>query len=102
MIIFIHKRDTLQIMVTNKQQSPHLRMQVESYKKIIRLIIKLKAIINVYVLAESDTVSSEYCYIYAYSVQCKYLNSYPDLTCIQIYTVTGTYTYMYISRDSYL
>ena len=30
MIIFIHKKDTLQIMVTNIQQSPNLRMPVES------------------------------------------------------------------------
>ena len=33
MIIFIHKKDTLQIMATNRQQSPNLRMPVESYKK---------------------------------------------------------------------
>ena len=33
MIICIHKKETLQIMVTNKQQSPDLRIQVESYKK---------------------------------------------------------------------
>ena len=45
MIIFIHKKDALQIMVTNKQQSPNLRMPVESYKKLIWLIINLKAII---------------------------------------------------------
>ena len=32
MIIFIHEKDTLQIMVTNKQHSPNLRMPVESYK----------------------------------------------------------------------
>ena len=32
-------------MVTNKQQSPNLRMPVESYKKFIWLIINLKAII---------------------------------------------------------
>ena len=31
MIIFIHKKDTLQIVATNKQQSPNLRMPVESY-----------------------------------------------------------------------
>ena len=31
MIICIHKNDTLQIMAKNKQQSPHLRMPVESY-----------------------------------------------------------------------
>ena len=35
MIIFIHKKDTLQIIVTNKQQSPNLRMLVESYTKLI-------------------------------------------------------------------
>ena len=45
MIIFIHENDTLQIMVTNKQQGPNLRMPVESYKKLIWLIINLKAII---------------------------------------------------------
>ena len=45
MIIFIHKKDTLQIMVINKQQSPNLRMPVESYKKLIWLIVNLKAII---------------------------------------------------------
>ena len=33
MIIFIHKKDTLQIMVTNIQLSFNLRMPVESYKK---------------------------------------------------------------------
>ena len=33
MVIFIHKKDTLQIMITSKQQSPNLRMPVESYKK---------------------------------------------------------------------
>ena len=31
MIIFIHEKDTLQIMVRNKQQSPNLRTPVESY-----------------------------------------------------------------------
>ena len=45
MIIFIHKKDTLQIMVTNKQQSPNLRMPVESYKKLIwlheRIIVRI-------------------------------------------------------------
>ena len=35
MIIFIQKKDTLQIMMTDKQQSPYLRMPVESYKKLI-------------------------------------------------------------------
>ena len=39
MIICIHKKDTLQIMVTNKQQCPNLRMPVESYKKLIWLVI---------------------------------------------------------------
>ena len=40
MIIFIHKKFTLQIMATNKQQSPNLRMTVESdKKKLIWLII---------------------------------------------------------------
>ena len=29
MIIFINKKDTLQIMAKNKQQSPNLRMPVE-------------------------------------------------------------------------
>ena len=38
-MIFIHKKDTLRIMVTNKQQNPNLRMPVESYKKLIWLII---------------------------------------------------------------
>ena len=38
MIIFIYKKDKLQIMVTNKQQRPNLRMPVESYKKLIWLI----------------------------------------------------------------
>ena len=33
MIIFTHNKDILQIMVTNKQQSPNLRIPVESYKK---------------------------------------------------------------------
>ena len=32
-IIFIHKKDTIQIMAKNKQQSPNLRIRVESYKK---------------------------------------------------------------------
>ena len=45
MIICIHKKDTLQIMETNKDQTPNLRMPVESYKKHIWLIINLKAII---------------------------------------------------------
>ena len=45
MIIFIHKKNTLQIMVTNKQQSPNFRIPVESCKKLIWLIINLKAII---------------------------------------------------------
>ena len=31
MIIFVHKKDALQIMAKNKQQSPNLRMPVESY-----------------------------------------------------------------------
>ena len=44
-IIFIHKKYTLQIMATNKQHSPDLRMPVESYIKHICLIINLKAII---------------------------------------------------------
>ena len=35
MIVFIHKKYTLQIMVPNKQQSPNLRMPGESYKKLI-------------------------------------------------------------------
>ena len=38
-------KDTLQIVVTNIQQSPNLGMTVESYKKLIWLIINLKAII---------------------------------------------------------
>ena len=33
MIIFIHKKDALQIIGTNKQQSPNIKMPVESYKK---------------------------------------------------------------------
>ena len=45
MIIFIHKKNILQIMVTNIQHSPNSRMPVESYKKLILLIINLKAII---------------------------------------------------------
>ena len=44
-IICIHEKDILQIMVTNKQQSPNLRMSVESYKKLICMIINLKAIL---------------------------------------------------------
>ena len=44
-IICIHKKYTLRIMVTNIQHSPNLRMPIESYKKIIWLIINLKAII---------------------------------------------------------
>ena len=39
MIICIHKKDTLQITATNKQQTPNLRMPVESNKKHIYLII---------------------------------------------------------------
>ena len=35
MIICIHKKDKLQIMVTNKQQTPNLRMPVENYKQLI-------------------------------------------------------------------
>ena len=35
MIIFIHKKDTLQIMAKNKQQMPNSRMPVKSYKKLI-------------------------------------------------------------------
>ena len=45
MIIFIHKKDTLQIIMETNKQSPNLRMPVESYKKLIWLIINLKAII---------------------------------------------------------
>ena len=41
----IHEKDTLQIMVANKQQSPNLGMPVESCKKLIWLIINRKAII---------------------------------------------------------
>ena len=33
MIIFIPKKNTLQIMMTNKRQSLNLRMPMESYKK---------------------------------------------------------------------
>ena len=33
MIICIHKKDTLQIMAINKQQSPNLGPPVENYKK---------------------------------------------------------------------
>ena len=33
MSIFIHKKDALQTMAKNKQQSPYLKMSVESYKK---------------------------------------------------------------------
>ena len=43
MILCIHKKDILQIMVTNKHQSPNLRIPVESDKKLIWLIINLKA-----------------------------------------------------------
>ena len=39
MIICIHKENTLQIMADDKQQSPDLRIAVESYKKLIWLII---------------------------------------------------------------
>ena len=42
-------KDTLQIMVTNIQQSHNLGMLVESYKKLIWLIINLKAIIYIYI-----------------------------------------------------
>ena len=37
MIICIHKKDALQIMAKNKQQSINLRMPVESYKILIWL-----------------------------------------------------------------
>ena len=39
MIIFIPKKDTLQIMAKNKQYIPNLTMPVESYKKLIWLIM---------------------------------------------------------------
>ena len=42
MIILIHKKDTLPIMATNKQQSPNLRMPVESNKKLICNTIALR------------------------------------------------------------
>ena len=38
-MIFLFIKKTLQIMATNKQQSLNLRMPVESYKKLIWLII---------------------------------------------------------------
>ena len=38
MIICIRKKNSLQIMAKNKQQSPNLRIPVESYKKLIWLI----------------------------------------------------------------
>ena len=41
MMSFIHKKDTLQIIAKNKQQSPKLRMTVESYKILIWLIKNL-------------------------------------------------------------
>ena len=34
MIIFTHKKDALQILADNKQQSPNLRLPVISYKNI--------------------------------------------------------------------
>ena len=43
MIIFIDKKETLQIMVTNKQQSHNSRMPVESNEKLTWLIINFKA-----------------------------------------------------------
>ena len=39
MIIYIHKKCTLQLMATNKQQSPNLGMPAESNKKLIWQII---------------------------------------------------------------
>ena len=39
MIIFIPKKDTLQIMVTNIQYSPNLRMPVKSYKKTTIILV---------------------------------------------------------------
>ena len=69
MIIFIHKKDTLRIMVTNKQQSPNLRMPVESYKKLIRLTILcyvkpsdnnvLRAHMNAYILYVPQIANSK-------------------------------------------
>ena len=43
MIICIHKKDTLQILVDNKQQSPNLGLPVKSYIQLIRLIINKEA-----------------------------------------------------------
>ena len=37
MIIFIHKKDTLQITANNKQQSHNLRIPVESYENLFGL-----------------------------------------------------------------
>ena len=42
MIVCIHKKDALQILVTNRQKSPNLRMPVESCEKLIWLIINFK------------------------------------------------------------
>ena len=48
MIIFIHKKDTSQIMAENKQQRPNLKMPVERYKMYLFnwLIIKNKGNYN--------------------------------------------------------
>ena len=35
MIIFIHKKDTLQILAKNKQANPKLRTTVESYENLL-------------------------------------------------------------------
>ena len=42
---FIHAKDALQSMAENKQQSPNLRMPIESYRKLICLIVNGKWII---------------------------------------------------------
>ena len=70
MISFIQKKYTLQIMVTNKQQCPNLRMPVERYKKLIWLYNIYRKHIYIYyifvyikVLLDNNDFSS---YIFVY------------------------------------
>ena len=44
MIIFIHKKGTLQIITKDNQQSPNLRMPVENYKYLIEYWIYCQGI----------------------------------------------------------
>ena len=70
MIIFIHKKDTLQIMVTNKQQSPNLGMPVESSKKNIWLIMIYSlhvSHVNIYY------IYCIYIYVYIFQILCTYI-----------------------------